>query len=71
MNKVVANKGELWVVPVDGGPHRKVELAVENGSAFAIHPDGQRIVYMAGVAKSELWVLENYLPRRDGAPGRK
>jgi Tol biopolymer transport system component len=52
---------ELWVVPVDGSPHHKIDLAGPIGNHFAIHPDGRRLAYLAGERKGEVWVLENFL----------
>jgi Tol biopolymer transport system component len=52
---------QLWVVPVDGSPHYKIDLAGPIGNHFAIHPDGHRLAYLAGERKSEVWVLENFL----------
>jgi len=54
-------KQELWVVPVDGSSHYKMELAGPIGNHFAIHPDGRRLAYLAGERKGEVWVLENFL----------
>jgi Tol biopolymer transport system component len=57
-------KFQLWRVPAEGGKAQKVDLAVEGGLRdLRIHPDGQQIAYTAGEPmKSEVWVMENFLP---------
>jgi Tol biopolymer transport system component len=54
-------KEELWVIPIDGSAHRKIDLAGPFGDQFAVHPDGHRFAYLAGERKGEVWVLENFL----------
>ena len=51
----------LWVVPVNGGPSRR--LGVISGHGAAWRPDGKKIVYAYG---SELYLVES-----DGTPDRK
>jgi Tol biopolymer transport system component len=56
-------KTELWSVPVQGGEPRKLELTAENMRDLSVHPDGRHIAYTAGRDRSEVWVMENFLPR--------
>jgi len=51
----------LWVVPVNGGPSRRVGVISGHGAAWA--PDGKKIVYAYG---SELYLVES-----DGTAARK
>jgi Tol biopolymer transport system component/DNA-binding winged helix-turn-helix (wHTH) protein len=51
----------LWVVPVNGGPSRRVGGILCHGAAWA--PDGKKIVYAYG---SELYLVES-----DGTAARK
>jgi hypothetical protein len=61
---------ELWRVPVGGGepvPFNS-QLLGHPGTA-RLHPDGRRLAIedrqnMAIPAPDEIWVLENFLPRR-------
>lgn len=54
---------QLWKIAVDGGSPQKLDLTAENIRAMRIHPDGRRIAFTAGQAKSEVWVMENFLRR--------
>jgi len=54
---------EIWRVPAQGGTPLKLDLSVPKTLAFKLHPDNRRFAF--GVLeefKSELWVLENFLP---------
>jgi Tol biopolymer transport system component len=51
----------LWVVPVNGGPSRRVGVILGHAAAWA--PDGKKIVYAYG---SELYLVES-----DGTAARK
>ncbi|MEK7409247.1 MAG: hypothetical protein AAB225_29640 [Acidobacteriota bacterium] len=54
---------DLWLIPVQGGAPRKLELAAEDLRDIAIHPDGRRIAFTAGQDRSEVWALENLLSK--------
>ncbi|MDP2996545.1 MAG: hypothetical protein Q8N47_03590 [Bryobacterales bacterium] len=55
-------KTELWSISVQGGEPRKLELTAENMRDLSVHPDGRHIAFTAGQARSEVWVMENFLP---------
>ncbi len=55
-------KFDLWRVPVEGGPPKKTELSMNNLRFMRVHPDGRHIAFTAGERKSEVWVMENFLP---------
>ena len=57
-------KRETWLVPVDGGAHKVLDLPGHTWSRVRVHPDGRRVAYHAGELRSEVWVLENFLPGR-------
>ena len=66
---------ELWIVPMfDAGAPRKIDVDTTGwllpGGGFAIRPGGRQIAYvgMAGKQGAEVWVLENFLPAREGKP---
>jgi Tol biopolymer transport system component len=61
--RVMAEQGEIWVVPVDGGTPRKIDVGstVWTGFGFEMHHDGRRIAFVAGENRSELWVLEDFI----------
>jgi Tol biopolymer transport system component len=55
---------EIWRVPAQGGTPLKLDLSVPKMIGFALHPDNRRFAF--GVlegSKSELWVMENFLPK--------
>jgi hypothetical protein len=61
----LANQGELWRVPVSGGPAEQMGVSMPGTIVFPhIHPDGRRIFFsINGASPSELWALENFLPK--------
>jgi len=61
------SKTELWLISVQGGEPRKLDLTAENMSDLSVHPDGRHIAFTAGQARSEVWVMENFLPVSRGA----
>ena len=65
--RMVADTSELWLVPIDGAPPRKLDIDVNrwatgNRGVISLHPDGRQIAFLAGQVNSEVWVLENFLP---------
>lgn len=54
---------ELWTVPVTGGEPRKLDLKADNMHDLSVHPDGKHIAFTASKTKSEVWVMENFLPK--------
>ncbi|HSJ65404.1 MAG TPA: hypothetical protein VK922_16040 [Gemmatimonadaceae bacterium] len=57
------HRHELWTVPAAGGTPRKLPVEVDAIQNVRVHPDGRRFVFAKGAAQSEVWVLENALPR--------
>ena len=54
---------EIWRVPAQGGTPLKLDLSVPMLDFFALHPDNRRFAFsVTEESKSELWVLENFLP---------
>ena len=54
---------EIWRVPAQGGTPLKLDLSVPKMASFALHPDNRRFAFSVNEgSKSELWVLENFLP---------
>jgi Tol biopolymer transport system component len=54
---------EIWQVPAQGGTPLKLGLSVPKLQYFALHPDNRRFAFSVNEeSKSELWVLENFLP---------
>jgi Tol biopolymer transport system component len=54
---------EIWRVPAQGGTPLKLDLSVPKLLSFALHPDNSRFAFsVKQESKSELWVLENFLP---------
>ena len=57
---------ELWQIPVEGGEPQSLGLAMEGLRDVQFHPDGQRIAFTSMRLNHEVWVMENFLPERDG-----
>jgi len=56
---------ELWRILAAGGEPQKLEITLPNMEHLRIHPDGRQIAFSSSspqAAKSEVWVLENFLP---------
>jgi Tol biopolymer transport system component len=55
---------KIWRISAQGGTLLKLDISVPNMLFFALHPDNRHFVYsVAGETKSELWVMENFLPK--------
>jgi len=53
----------IWRVPSQGGTPVRLDLSIAKMEAFGLHPDNRRFMFSVSEdAKSELWVLENFLP---------
>jgi Tol biopolymer transport system component/serine/threonine protein kinase len=62
---------ESWRIAATGGKPEKLDATLPPMASFSIHPDGRRIAFAAQTraAKTEVWVLENFLPPlKDSAP---
>ena len=57
---------ELWRIPITGGEPEKVGLSVRGGLSFPqVDRGGRQITYQANEDRaSELWALENFLPKK-------
>lgn len=53
---------ELWRIPLEGGQPQKLELSTDWQGDVSLHPAGRRIAFTAGKNRSEVWVMENFLP---------
>lgn len=53
----------LWRVPVVGGESEPLGLEMAGLRTPVISPDGGWIAFAAGGNKTELWVMENFLPK--------
>jgi Tol biopolymer transport system component len=56
-------KGELWRIPVEGGQPQRLDVVVDGLLQFRLHPDGRHVAFEAWENKSEVWVMENFLPK--------
>jgi Tol biopolymer transport system component len=53
---------EVWHIPIEGGEAHKVGLAKRALWRLSVHPDGKRITFDSMEPKTEVWVMENFLP---------
>jgi len=59
-----AASSEIWRVPAQGGTPLKLDLSIPKLKSFALHPDNSHFALTVNEgSKSELWVLENFLPK--------
>jgi len=67
-----AASSEIWQVPAQGGTPLKLDLAVPKMNDFTLNPDNRRFAFSVDEgSKSELWVLENFLPAGMGVKDSK
>jgi len=63
---IIARAGsEILLVPAQGGTPLKLDLSVPRMErlSFTLHPDNRRFAFSINEgSKSELWVMENFLP---------
>jgi Tol biopolymer transport system component len=66
-------RNELWLLATETGEQRKLgDLLKGRGIEISLHPNGRNMVFSTGVYKSEIWVMENYLPtERESKKGRE
>jgi Tol biopolymer transport system component len=62
-----AASSEIWRVPAQGGTPLKLDLSIPkiigDCGCFTLHPDNRRFAFSVNEgSKSELWVMENFLP---------
>jgi Tol biopolymer transport system component len=56
-------RNELWLLATETGEQRKLgDLLKGPGVEISLHPNGRNLVFSTGVYKSEVWVMENFLP---------
>jgi Tol biopolymer transport system component len=55
---------ELWRIPTAGGEPQKAGLSMSRLTLLRVSPDGKSVAFTASEqqAKSEVWVMENFLP---------
>jgi Tol biopolymer transport system component len=53
---------ELWQISVADGKARRLELAMDGLRDIDLHPDGRRAAFAVFANRSEIWVMENFLP---------
>lgn len=56
------SKTELWLISVQSGEQRKLDLAADGMRYICLHPDGRHIAFTEVKNKDEVWVMENFLP---------
>ncbi|MFC2166648.1 tetratricopeptide repeat protein [Acidobacteriota bacterium] len=54
----------LWIVPATGGTPQKLGGDMIGIQDMRIHPDGSQISFIAGRFIDEIWMLENFFPKK-------
>jgi dipeptidyl aminopeptidase/acylaminoacyl peptidase len=57
-------KCELWRIPSEGGEPEKFDLTAGGLIDLNIHPDGSRIAFTLWRVDEQVWVMENFLPKK-------
>ena len=63
-------KTQLLAIPSRGGEPHALGLAMNSVRSLSFDPSGHRVAFAAGKAKSEVWVIENFLPALKAARRR-
>jgi len=61
--KKTKEANELWRVSSIGGVPQKLDITMPGLMELSVHPDGRKIAFRAGVAKSDVLVMENFLAK--------
>jgi len=61
-----AKKFEIWQIPADGGEPQPLGQSASVVTQLSVSPDGKRMAYSINELKSEMWVMENFLPKSAG-----
>ena len=64
------SKTELLTISPRGGEPHALGLGMDSVRSVSFHPDGHHIAFAAGMVKSEVWVMENFLPTLKAARQR-
>jgi Tol biopolymer transport system component len=54
---------ELCQVYIEGGDQRTIGVIADYATHLRIHPDGRRIAFGDYKLQTEVWVMENFLPK--------
>ena len=63
-------KTQLLAIASRGGEPHSLGLAMDSAHSLSFDPTGHHIAFAAGRAKSEIWVMENFLPTLKAARRR-
>jgi Tol biopolymer transport system component len=55
-------KTQLLAIPSRGGEPHALGLTMDSAHSLSFDPTGRHIAFSAGRAKSEIWVMEKFLP---------
>ena len=55
---------QLWKVSAEGGTPQRLGLTVDELWWISPHPDGRRLAFGNMWGQSEVWTIENFLPKR-------
>lgn len=61
-NEEGPSKYELWHVPLDGSPRKKLDIDMGWVRSVSVHPDKRRMTFAAGVTGDyDIWIINNFL----------
>jgi Tol biopolymer transport system component len=60
----VKEGGDLWRIFPDGREPEKLLHSDKSYAGLSIHPDGQQIAFSTFDRGLEIWVMENFLPKK-------
>ena len=62
-----SRSGEIWVQPIDGGAAYSTGIRFSGLTAPSVHPDGNRIAFIASASNKQVWTIKNLFPETSAA----
>ena len=62
---------QVWRVAAEGGEPQQLGLTVDELWWLRLHPDGRRVAIGTWKGHTEVWALENFLPKPSAVPSAK
>ncbi|MCX6538988.1 MAG: tetratricopeptide repeat protein [Acidobacteria bacterium] len=59
---------QMWRVAAEGGEPQRLDVGVDSPYYLRVHPDGRRVAIGTWSIATEIYVMENFLPKPAAAP---
>ena len=62
--KKYPRRSEIWLIPASGGQPKNLNFELQEIDHIRIHPGGQRIAFSGYEYNADIWMMENFLPKK-------